>query len=133
MNKQIFWIAVKAMILNQDNKILILFKSDDEDVNPNDFDLPWWRINRWEDLKNALKRECKEEIGIDVEIINPSNTWWFTKNELHLVGITFIVKYIWWEIVLSHEHSKYFWKTKQEILDWNFPTRLKQEIQYLDI
>jgi hypothetical protein len=35
-----FAIATKALIQNPEGKFLILFKSDTEDVNPHDFDIP---------------------------------------------------------------------------------------------
>jgi len=124
-----FWIALKAIVLDNMDNVLVLFKSLKEDVNPNDFDIPWWRINFGEDLQDALKRECREELNINIQIIKPINTWWFVKNDLHLVWITFLTKYIWWEISLSNEHSNCFWKSKDEILNWNFPDRLKNEIK----
>jgi hypothetical protein len=35
-----FAVAVKALIQNPEGKFLILFKSDTEEVNPHDFDVP---------------------------------------------------------------------------------------------
>lgn len=124
-----FWVATKALIINDQDQVLIVYKSDKDDVNPNDYDIPWWRLEFWEKVEDGLKREVKEELGIDVEILQPNRVRWFVKNDLHLVGITFLAKYIWWDIVLSFEHTNFLRKTKKEILDWEFPSWLKEEIQ----
>jgi 8-oxo-dGTP diphosphatase len=127
-----FGVAVKWIIRNPENKYLILFKSDQEDVNPNDFDIPGGRINRWEKLEDALIREIKEETALAVSIQKTNNTRWFTKGELHLVWITFLVYCEHAEhIVLSHEHNWFRRMTKEEILNGNFPNRIKEEFRLL--
>lgn len=39
-----------------------------------------------------------------------------------------MAKYTGGEIKLSFEHTKYMWKTKEEILTGEFPDRLKNEV-----
>lgn len=127
---QTFAVAVKWIIRNPENKYLILFKSDEEDMNPNDFDIPWWKINRWENLPQALDREIKEETWLEIKIEKISRTRWFTKWDLHLVWTTFLVYCENFQnINLSNEHNWFRRKTKDEILDWDFPSRLKEEFR----
>lgn len=33
----------------------------------NEFLLPWWKVEIWESFEEALVRECKEELNIDIE------------------------------------------------------------------
>jgi len=113
-----------------DWKILLIYKSDTEDVNPNSFDIPWWRVNRWEKLEEAIKREVKEEVNLDIEIDRISRSRWFTKWDMYLVWITYVVKcQNTNNIKLSEEHTWYFWKNKNEILDGDFPDWLKEEVK----
>lgn len=52
-----------------------------------------------------------------------------TKENFCLVGITFLVKCEnVTKIVLSNEHTDFFWKNKEEILIGEFPEWLKKEI-----
>lgn len=125
---QTFWIATKALIVNDQDEILVVYKSDKDEVNPNDYDIPGGRLEFWEKVEDGIKREVKEELWIDVEIGKPSRIRWFVKNDLHLVGITFLAKYLWGKITLSFEHTNYMRKTKDEILTWDFPGWLKEEI-----
>lgn len=54
-------IRVKAFIINSDNELLIIH-------NNNTYQLPGGHKNKDESLEESLKREIREEIGIDVEI-----------------------------------------------------------------
>jgi ADP-ribose pyrophosphatase YjhB (NUDIX family) len=125
---QIFWVAIKVLISNNQGEILIVYKSDKDEVNPNDYDIPWGRLEFWEKIEDGIKREVREELWIEIEIGKPNRVRWFTKNDLHLVGITFLAKYLWGKIILSFEHTNYIRKTKDEILAWDFPWWLKEEI-----
>ncbi len=127
---QSFAVAVKWIIKNSEGKYLILFKSNQEDVNPNDFDIPWWRINRWEKLEDALHREIQEETWLKIHIEKISNSRWFIKWEIHLTWTTFLTFCQNREnIKLSNEHNWFRWKTKDEIINWDFPLRLKDEFK----
>lgn len=127
---QIFWVAVKWIIQNSEGKYLIIYKSDSEDMNPNDFDIPGGRINRWEKVEDALLREIREETWLQATIKKISRTRGFTKEELHLVGITFLTYCSDYKhITLSGEHMGYWRKTKEEITHGDFPSRLKEEFK----
>lgn len=130
MSEKTFWVAVKWIIRNPENKYLILFKSNLEDINPNDFDIPGWRIHRWEKLEDALAREIIEETWLKIQIEKISNSRWFTKWNMHLIWTTFLTYCENREnIILSYEHNWYRRKTKKEIIDWYFPSRLKEEFK----
>ncbi len=121
-----FGVAVKAMI-KKGNCYLVVYKSDKEDINPNTIDIPGGRIEFGEKIEDALKREVKEELGIEIEIKKPSNTWGFVKGNLHLVGITFLVEYKSGEIIVSDEHTDFEWIEKEKILEGKYPEWLKKE------
>lgn len=126
---QSFWIATKALIINPEGKVLIIYKSDKDDVNPNDYDIPGGRLEFWERAEEGIQREIKEELWINIEIGKPNRIRGFVKNDLHLVGITFLAEYIGGEIKLSFEHTNYMRKTKDEIISWDFPWWLQEEIR----
>ncbi|PIP27945.1 MAG: DNA mismatch repair protein MutT [Candidatus Moranbacteria bacterium CG23_combo_of_CG06-09_8_20_14_all_35_22] len=124
-----FGVAVKAIIKNEDGKYLVLYKSEAEEINPNEIDIPGGRIKFGENLEESLKREIEEEIGIKIEIIKPARTWGFVKDDLHLVGITFLAKYISGKIRLSGEHTKYEWIDKEITLTGDYPKWIKEEFE----
>jgi len=122
-----FGIATKAIIKNQEGKYLVLFKSEIEDINPNEIDIPGGRLEFGEDVEAGLKREIREEINLTVNIEKPSRVWSLLKDDLHLVGITFLATYFEGSVNLSDEHNSYRWVTKEEILDGDYPNWIKKE------
>ncbi|MDD5015847.1 MAG: NUDIX domain-containing protein [Atribacterota bacterium] len=124
-----FAIAVKAIIKNRDGKYLVLYKSETEEINPNEIDIPGGRMKFGEIVEESLKREVKEEIGITIQVIKPLRAWGFVKNNLHLVGITFLADYIGGDFKLSGEHTKHEWIDKEEILTGNYSKWIKEEFR----
>ena len=123
--QQTFGVATKAIVVNNQGQYLILKKSDKEDINPETYDLPGGRISFGEKLEDAVKREVKEETGLDVEPGQVFNAWTFTKDDsFQLVGVDFICKLIGGEVKLSEEHSEVYWmslaevESKLEIPEW---------------
>ena len=127
-----FQVATKAIIRGQDNKYLVLCKSHLEDINPNEIDIPGGRLKFGEDATDGLKREIKEELGLEVEILKPLRVWNLVKDDMHLVGITFLASYSGGQIILSEEHCNFNWVSKEEILNGSYPKWIKKEFDNLD-
>lgn len=63
------WIGVDNIIINENKKILLVKRSDNAKTYPG----YWGLISGWmewdETIHDALKREAKEEIGVEIKII----------------------------------------------------------------
>ncbi|NMB56758.1 NUDIX domain-containing protein [Candidatus Beckwithbacteria bacterium] len=82
--------SVKALILHK-GKYLFL----KEEFHKNDiWDLPGGKIEYGETPYNALHREVKEELNIEIEIEKSIGVWWFfSKNNKHeVICHTFLCK-----------------------------------------
>lgn len=123
-----FGIATKAIIKNKDNKFLVIFKSDIEEISPNEIDLPGGRLKFGESFEDGLKREIMEELGITIEVLKLSRAWTMIKDDLHLVGLTFLANYVSGDIKLSQEHINFQWISKKNILDGEYPEWIKKRI-----
>ncbi len=124
-----FGVATKAIIKNKEGKYLVLYKSGTEEINPDKIDIPGGRMNFGESVEESLKREVAEETGIKIEIIKPLRAWGLVKDDLHLVGITFLAEYVSGELRLSGEHTKYEWMDKKKILTGDYPEWIKEEFK----
>jgi len=124
-----FGIATKALIKNTEGKYLVLYKSETEEINPNEIDIPGGRMKFGESAEDSLKREVEEELGINIEIGRPSRIWGFVKDDLHLVGITFLAEYAGGELQLSGEHTKHEWIDKDVVLAGDYPKWIKEEFK----
>ncbi len=117
MEEALFYVGQKSLI-EKDGKVLVL-------SNPLfGCDFPGGKIQE-EEIKNpdglmlSLKREVKEETGLEIEVLDPVAVWWFElSNKNHrLYGkkvyiVLFKSKYISGEIKLSDEHNQFEWVDK---------------------
>ncbi len=129
--KKEFGVATKAIIKNNEGKYLVIYKSDTEEISPNEIDLPGGRMKFGENAEESLRREVSEELGIEIKTIKPSRVWGFVKDDLHLVGVTFLAEFVSGEIKLSGEHTKHEWLEKEKILTGNYPNWIKEEFRKL--
>ena len=80
------------------------------------WDIPGGRIDTGEELADALRREIKEETGLDLveieSIFHAQDILW--NPQLHVVRITYLVKAAG-EVTISEEHSEFRWFAKDEL------------------
>ena len=69
-----FYFAQKAFIVDGD-RLLLVQKSADDPHNPGKWEVPGGRMQFGEDVDNHLKREVREEVGIDIEPGRPFYLW----------------------------------------------------------
>jgi 8-oxo-dGTP diphosphatase len=113
--------SVKALLQFNDRFLILKEPLHHGDV----WDLPGGKIEYGEEPTQALIRELKEEVDIDIEIIKSVGVWWFfSQNSKHqVICHTFFCQPIG-EFVIdmsknpADEHfSEYRWLTIPEILN----------------
>ena len=127
MSKE-FNIAVKALIRNERNRYLLLYRS--EASRENQVDIPGGRLRPGETFEQCLKREVKEETGLNIRIIKPLRTWTQADSKLRLTGITFLTQKSTGKLTLSGEHQSHEWISKKDASQRRFPKWLKDEFNF---
>ncbi len=142
MNEDCFQLGMKALIQRADGKVLLLKKNKKSDLDL--WDLPGGRIQRGEEVVDALRREVLEETGLhELGEIKPLMMV-LTSIRIPVgdpdVGLIFSV-YLCpltqndVNIQLSSEHSSYVWvmpEEAEEMLRINHPAALTQAIGKLE-
>ena len=104
-------VAVKAVIQNRDGKFLIVREGQR-------WQAVGGRLDKGEKLEEGLRRETKEETGIeDLEVGKVIHVdEWFAKPEgdlKHIVALFFLCNAN--DVTLSNEHEAYAWITVDEL------------------
>ena len=108
-------VAAKAVIVNNKNKVLILREGDTyaEGSQIGLYGLPGGRLNMGEAFNDGLKREAKEETGLDIEPLHPVyvGEWRpVIKGAPHQIIAVFVkCRAVGGKVQLSDEHDSYEW------------------------
>lgn len=110
-------VAAKALIVNEQNQILILKQSDHTITGNNLYHPPGGILDPGESIKDALYREVMEEIGVASEIIRLVDVgeWKAVRDgqTMHFVGMFYLCKLLSEDLVLqSSEASLATWVGK---------------------
>lgn len=115
--------AMKALI-KQDDKFLVIKQAVGENII---WDLPGGKIEFGETPFDALRREVKEELAAEIQIIKPLGVWWFFNpaREKQVICNTYICSLKNSAIDITQNPAdenilEYRWVTKEEFLDDNY-------------
>ena len=103
-------LSVKAFIVDKDDKVLIIKRSDQDIQKPGIWEIPGGRSEKGENPKKTLIREIKEEVGLDIEVKNVLEVHNFTRDDGQKIimnvynCIPFNV-----DVKLSPEHAEFEW------------------------
>lgn len=112
------WISLKTLVLNQEDKILVIRRSATDYSRPFSWDLPGGALEEGEDPTAGIIRETKEETGLEIKKLEVIGIVSFAeKDGDQLIMLMFKAKAESEKITLSFEHDQYKWLSKSELLD----------------
>lgn len=110
--------AGKAVIVNDNGKILVIKRKGEETHLENLWDVPGGRFDYGETPQEGLKRETREEAGLEIEIVEPVRSWTFTRdNGEQVFGTTFLCEPESFDIEIGDEHSEHRWIEPEKLDD----------------
>jgi 8-oxo-dGTP pyrophosphatase MutT (NUDIX family) len=111
-------VGVKILLQNKEGKFLVLQRNLEkypEISKDRSLDIPGGRIEKGVPLIENLKREVKEETGLDLKdaprLLIAQD---ILKTDKHVVRLTYVGS-VEGEPILSEEHSSYLWLSKDEL------------------
>ncbi|MFH1029697.1 MAG: NUDIX hydrolase [bacterium] len=124
-------IGVTAFIYFED-KALLVRRSKNEKFLHGYYELPGGKIEFGESPEDALKREIKEEVNLEIDIIKPYSTFSYRSRDKkkHTIDIQFICnpKNGITDIKLSGEHDDFKWIKVDELKDYLITEQMREAI-----
>jgi 8-oxo-dGTP pyrophosphatase MutT (NUDIX family) len=114
-----FRVVMGALILNENDEVLLTQRRPDNPSNPGEWELVWGRLNQGESFIEALHREVMEEVGVKVtpERIIGVTHFMRTPQEPEHVGTVFLCRIKSGENVrVASEIGDFSWKSIPEAL-----------------
>ena len=115
-----FRLGIKTVIVNSDNKILLLQRSD-KTSSPHSWDFGGGSVDKSENPVDSAIREAKEETGLNIHDLRPLMTYLDTesKDEAVIIGFTAYTNSS--DVKLSWEHEAFRWLTREELNEMQLP------------
>lgn len=108
-------VVIKGILL-QNGRALILKRADDDEIGGGTWEFSGGKLEFGESPQEALKREFKEETGIDVEVKRLLYVTSFKTNpNRQVVLITYLCDCGDCDVKLSFEHSDWMWANREEV------------------
>lgn len=124
-----FRIAVKSFIVNEKGDLFLIKRRENDPHKPGVWEIPGGRLEQGESPFIGLKRETKEETGLDIEILHPLTIHHFTRDDGQTITmIVFLCKPLSGEVTLSKEHTEYVWSSLENSLSLLDP-RLHEDVR----
>lgn len=118
MIEYVFGLAVRALITDENGKVLILKRSADSKTNPGRWELPGGKVDQGEAFDVALVREVEEETGLKISLGNVIGA---SQQNLPLFRAVHLIMYgeiVEGELNLSSEHEGYAWEFPENLKDY---------------
>lgn len=109
---------VVAGLIKKDNKILIAKRASHK-ILGGFWEFPGGKVNKNEELSNALIREIKEELDINIEVLNQILSWEFQYDFSKIKFYAFYANFLEGNIKLI-DHMEVKWVDKNEFKDYDF-------------
>jgi 8-oxo-dGTP diphosphatase len=124
MNSLVLRVAAKGVVINNKGEVLILREGDkyQEGTQKGKWGLPGGRLNPGEPYMDGLMREIKEETGLIIEPLYPVyvGEWrpLIKKVPHQIIAIFTACKIQENDVILSDEHDKFAWITKEKLSEY---------------
>jgi 8-oxo-dGTP diphosphatase len=128
MINHVFGLAVRAIISDDKDQILIIKRSIDSKTNPGKWELPGGKVDEGESFDQALLREVFEETKLKV---NLEHVIGVAEQNLHLIRAVHIIMsttILEGELILSDEHDGYAWINFESLPDYDLADWLQDYV-----
>lgn len=118
-------LVAKTLIINTDNKVLVLRRHINDNHRPGEWDLPGGQVDEGEDPREAATREAKEETGLHLLDLRPIHVVSRVLNNKQVIKTVFTTSNYSGDASLSFEHSDLQWLSIDSLQRTSLPDDYK--------
>ncbi|MGB9937017.1 MAG: NUDIX hydrolase [Methanobacterium sp.] len=118
MIEYVFGLAVRVLLVDEDDKILIIKRNTDSKTNAGKWELPGGKVDQGESFDQALIREVFEETNLKIALDHVVGV---SEQNLPLIRAIHIImsgKIVDGKLNLSNEHEGYAWVFFEDLLNY---------------
>ena len=116
----IYSLSLKALLLDKDDRCLLLRRSAASKNNPGKWELPGGKSDPGENFDVALAREVYEETGLSIRLMRPFETTMSQLPDRQVVYLVMLAEAMPGKVRLSKEHDSYKWVSPGEFDNFDF-------------
>jgi 8-oxo-dGTP diphosphatase len=121
-----FGLAVRAVILDEQGRCLLLRRSPTNKHFVGQWEWPGGKADAGEAFDAALRREVREETGLEVEPVGVVGAVGFEVDKVQVAVLCMEARLTGGELALSHEHDQHAWVPPAELARWELTSVLKE-------
>lgn len=104
-----FTLSAKVVILDKDGRCLLLRRSASSKAGAGKLDLPGGKVDAGEAFESALRREVREEAGLEVSLEQVLGAAQSDLPDRRVAYLILEASLASGEVCLSNEHTEYLW------------------------
>jgi len=120
-----FVLAVKAVILDERGRCLLIRRSPHNRSFVGSWEWPGGKVDAGEDYATAVVREAREETALDVEITGLAGAMQFEMPKVSVVLLCMEVRQLGGSLKLSEEHDDAAWVALEDFSKWEITEHTK--------
>jgi 8-oxo-dGTP diphosphatase len=109
MERKPFALAVRILLFNEHEEVLLLQRSQRSKTNPGKWELPGGKIDAGESFDTALTREILEETGLTIRIHHTAGTAEQILPNWHVIHLVMTGHIESGNVGISEEHELFRW------------------------
>ena len=125
MSTKPFGLAVKALVADDQDRVLLIRRSLDSKSFKHQWDLPGGKVDPGETFDTALLREVQEETGLAVSIQGVAGAAEYEMPQFRVVFLFLETRCTGGEIQLSSEHDAFTWVPRREMTNLDISGQLQ--------
>lgn len=126
MSQRPFGLAVRAVVLDQHGRCLVLRRSNVCKSFAGTWEWPGGKIDPGETFDVALHREVAEETGLGIELTGVAGAYSIEMAGKHIAVLCLEAHPIGHDVRLSEEHDDFAWAPVGDLLQWDLTPSFRE-------